>query len=666
MEKQKAEKRIRELAEKIARWNEAYYQKDAPSASDAEWDEAFRELQSLEEKFPDLRLPDSPTNRVGAAPVAAFTKVGHRAPMLSLANAMSEEELIAFDERVRKQLGRSEVVDYFCEVKFDGLSINLTYRDGLLERAATRGDGAEGEDVTLNVKTIRNVPLRLADQNPPALLEVRGEIVLPIPAFQALNREREEDGEPVFANPRNAAAGSVRQLDSRITASRDLRMFAYGLGAVEGWTTPPTQEKILNQLFDWGFQRHDHQKLCRGPEEAVEFWKHTETARENLEFDIDGVVVKVNRIDWQRELGAVSRSPRSMTAFKFPPRQAVTRLESIEVQVGRTGVLSPVAHLEPVMVHGVKVSRATLHNEDEIGRKGILIGDWVVVQRAGDVIPEVLRALEEKRTGRERPFKFPRECPGCGSKAVKDEGGVAIRCVNPRCPAKFRERVEHFVGKGGLDIAGLGKEIVAQLIAAKMVKALPDLFRVTKEQLLSLEGFKEKKAEKLLAGIAASKKPKLSKFIFGLGVRHVGERMADGLAREFGDIRALYTVELDRLLKIEDVGEVVAKSVVEFFTGRENQEEINALLEEGVKPEAPKKNSSVLNGKVFVLTGTLTTLSRQDASEMIIANGGKVTSSVSKKTDFVLAGEEAGSKLDKALELGIRVIDEKEFLSMLD
>ncbi|NUM88602.1 MAG: NAD-dependent DNA ligase LigA [Bdellovibrionales bacterium] len=658
----KPEKRIQELSRLIREWNEAYYQKDAPAVDDSVWDEAFRELLRLEEERPDLKAPDSPTQRVGAPPVAAFAKLRHRTPMLSLANAMNEDELVAFDARVRKQLGVPEV-DYFCEVKFDGLSINLTYLDGLLASAATRGDGEEGEDVTPNVKTIRNVPLRLKDPAPPALVEVRGEIVLPVESFQKLNREREEDGEAVFANPRNAAAGSVRQLDSRITASRELSLFAYGLGAADGGRARATQEESLRQAFSWGFQKHEHHRLCRGPERVAAFYREVEKARESLAFDIDGIVVKVNRLDWQEELGSVSRSPRSMVAFKFPPRQAVTRLRSIEVQVGRTGVLSPVAHLDPVMVHGVKVSRATLHNEEEIGRKDVRIGDWVVVQRAGDVIPEVLRVLAERRDGSEKSFLFPEKCPGCGGSVVKDAGGVAVRCVSPDCPARLRERVEHFVGKGGLDVAGMGKEIVAQLVERGLVKSLPDIYRLTRGDLLSLEGFKEKKADNLLRAIEVSKAPKLGRFLFALGIRHVGERMAERLAYEFGDVRKLYTATRERLLGLEDVGDVVAASIEAHFL--EHRAETDELLSLGVKPAPPGKVSGKLNGKVFVLTGTLPTLSRQEASELITGNGGKVSSSVSKKTDFVLAGSEAGSKIDKAAELGIRVIDEKEFLSML-
>ncbi|MGZ3654876.1 MAG: NAD-dependent DNA ligase LigA [Bdellovibrionota bacterium] len=662
--KQNPRTRMEELSELLHRYNDAYHREDKPLVSDAEYDALFRELETLEAQHPELKQPDSPTARVGAAPLAAFEKFTHRVPMLSIANSMDEAELVAFDERVKKQLGRTETIDYHCELKFDGLSVSLTYVDGVLETAATRGDGSVGENVTPNVRTIRNVPLRLKTKKPPALVEVRGEILFPLKAFQELNQEQEEAGEKVFANPRNAAAGSVRQLDSKITAARDLKMFAYALGAWEGGGKPKLQSEILETLFSWGFESHKFHRICHGVGAVQKYYEEIGARRDNLGFDIDGMVVKVNRLDWQDDLGFVSRSPRSMTAYKFPARQKPTRINEITVQVGRTGVLTPVANLEPVNIHGVVVARAALHNQEEIDRKDIRIGDWVLVQRAGDVIPEVVSVLLDRRTGEEKKFRLPKKCPACGTATVKIEGEVAIRCPNEECPAQNLEALEHFVAKGAMNVVGLGPSILEKLVQSGHVKRPSDLYTLKTSDLLQLEGFQERSAEKLIASIQASKDCKLSSLLFGLGIRHVGERLAASLAREYPKIESLFEVDEEKLLEVADIGEVVAKSVVEFFGKEKNREEVRRLLRLGIHPKSLSRRSDKLSGLAFVITGTLPGLSRQEATEWIEQRGGKVGSSVSKKTSYLLAGEEAGSKLDKARELGVKVISVEELRAL--
>jgi DNA ligase (NAD+) len=657
--------RIDELVLELHRLNEAYHQKDQPLVSDAEYDALFRELERLEAEHPDLKRSDSPTLRVGAAPLAAFEKITHRQPMLSIANSINEQELNAFDERVKKGLGREgEMIDYHAELKFDGLSVNLTYVNGELATAATRGDGTVGENVTPNVRTIKNVPLRLKGKKHPAVVEVRGEIMLPLKAFQELNEEQEEAGEKVFANPRNAAAGSVRQLDSKITAGRDLKLFAYALGAWEGAGKPKTQSEILETLFAWGFESHEFHQICHGVGEVQKYYEQIGARREKLEFDIDGVVVKVNRLDWQDELGFVSRSPRSMTAYKFPPRQKATKINDISVQVGRTGVLTPVANLEPVNIHGVVVGRAALHNQEEIDRKDIRVGDWVLVQRAGDVIPEVVSVILERRTGAEKKFRLPKKCPACGAETVKAEEEVAVRCPNENCPAQNLEALEHFVK--AMNIMGLGPRILEQLVSHGLVKRASDLYLVKETDLLELEGFQARSAEKLVAAIQKTKDCKLGSLLFGLGIRHVGERLAASLAREYPNLEELMEASEERLLEVEDIGEVVAKSIREFFGKARNREEVKRLLKVGIQPKSVSRQSSNLAGLQFVLTGTLPGVSRQEATEWIEQRGGKVGSSVNKKTSYLVAGEEAGSKLDKARELGVKVISLDELHALAE
>ena len=661
-----AQERISILVNKIQELNEAYYQKDQPLASDAEWDKLFRELQQLEEQYPEYKNPDSPTQRVGAAALDRFEKTAHRIPMLSISNSMDLEDLKSFDERVRKLLLTKETISYFCELKFDGLSINLTYEKGQLVSGVTRGDGLVGENITPNIRTIRNVPLKLKGNKWPDIVEIRGEIILPIPAFRALNLEQQECGEKTFANPRNAAAGSVRQLDSKITAARDLKLFAYGVGFWgDGLKRPISQHDLLKQLFAWGFESHDFYKLAHGVEEIQSFYDAISDKRENLDFDIDGVVIKVDRFDMMEELGFISRSPRGMTAYKFPPRQTKTKILDIEVQVGRTGVLCPVAILDPVNIHGVVVGRASLHNEEEIERKDIRIGDWVLVQRAGDVIPEVVGSITEKRTGKEKKFLMPSKCPSCGAPVKKLDGEVAVRCVSEECPAQNLEALEHFVSKGGMDIVGLGPRILKQLVESGLVKKNSDLFVLTEADLLTLEGFQSKSATKLIAAIHVAKNRKLSALIYALGIRHVGERLATSLARGYPNIESLMSADETALLRLEDVGETVAKSIVDFFSKRKNREEIKRLMELGIQLKAMDRRGASLEGKSFVITGTLAGVSRQEASELIQAHGGKISSSVSKNTDYLLAGEEAGSKLDKARELNVSVISWPELQQMI-
>lgn len=653
------------LVDELTRFNVAYYD-DKPLVDDASFDKLFRELEELEQKFPEWRRADSPTLRVGAPPVDSFLKYQHKAPMLSIANAMDKTEFEAFDERVKKNLGQSEgSIEYHCEVKFDGLSINLLYENGVLTRASTRGDGSTGEDVTNNIRTVRNIPLRLLGKKIPEQVEIRGEVILPIESFRALNREREIDGQPIFANPRNAAAGSVRQLDSRLTAARPLKIFAYALGDTGAWRSPSTQAGIQDQLIEWGFEDAGYHEVRRGVGEVWEFYNKMAEFRESLAFDIDGLVIKVNSLAKQEELGFVARSPRSMIAIKFPPRQEQTRLLDIKIQVGRTGVLTPVAVLEPVVVHGVRVSRAALHNQEEIERKDIRIGDHVLIQRAGDVIPELVEVIKEKRDGKEKKFKFPKQCPVCQTPVEKKEDEVAIRCPNRACPAQLQESIEHFVGKHGMDIVGLGPRIVAQLIATKKISCFSDIYRLSKEDLLELEGFQEKSATKLCQAIMASKDCSLAAFINALGIRHVGEQLAKNLARSFGSLEAIMAASEDRMLEVEDIGPSVVKSILEYFKHKETRKDIQGLFDEGVHPSTMNTQGAKLQGMIFVITGTLPSMSRQETASLIELNGGKVASSVSKKTNFVVAGEDAGSKLEKARALNISVLSESDLHALL-
>lgn len=665
----KTAERVRELTGLIHHHDFKYYVMDDPEISDSAYDLLFRELQALETEYPNLRLSNSPTVRVSGRAAEEFKKAKHRVPMLSLANALAEEEFTDFDERVHKllELDASQDIEYFAELKFDGLSMNLTYIDGELATAATRGDGENGEDVTQNVRTIRSVPLKLRTKKPPKIIEIRGEVILPLKDFEKLNEDQIKKGLKIFANPRNAAAGSMRQLDPSITASRPLTIYAYGMGYAEGYKVD-TIAAYEEQLQEWGFKVSADKKVCRNGREVLNFYRSIEEKREKLLFEIDGIVVKLNRFTDVDRAGYVSRSPRGMIAFKYPPRQETTTIEDIIVQVGRTGALTPVAIVSPTRLSGAVVRRATLHNQGEIDRKDIRIGDRVMIQRAGDVIPEVVKVITELRTGKERKFKLPKECPVCHSLVERKEGEVVARCLNRNCDAQVKERIRHLVMIDALNVEGLGEKIVEQLVDAKLVNAYADLFKLKEEQVLALEGFAEKSSLKLITSLHGARAPELYRFIFGLGIRHVGERTAKALANYFGDIEQLFTTSEEDFKAIHEIGPEVARSLFEFFQDAQNKNEVRELLK-FVSPQMPKRRkggeAGKFAGKTFVLTGTFPTLARSDATKLIEDEAGKVSSSVSKKTDYVVAGEEAGSKLDKARELGVKVIDEAELRTLL-
>ncbi|GFE57695.1 NAD-dependent DNA ligase LigA [Geobacter sp. AOG1] len=668
MENQAAAQRIQELRAEIERHNRLYYQEDRPEITDAEYDLLFRELLTLEERHPDLATPHSPTRRVGSAPLEKFAQLRHRIPMLSLENAFTEAEIAEFDERVKRFLGMAadREIEYVCEPKMDGLAVELVYENGGFTVGSTRGDGFTGEEITQNLKTVKSIPLRLATDTPPKLLETRGEVYLPLAPFQRLNTEREEAGEPPFANPRNAAAGSLRQLDSRITARRPLSIFCYAPGMVEG-TEFASQSHFLSTLATWGLPVNPLIRTVAGVKGIIDFYREMAAQRETLPYEIDGVVVKVDSFALQRELGEKSRSPRWAVAIKFPPRQAVTLVEDIVPQVGRTGVVTPVAHLRPVEVSGVMVARATLHNWEEMEKKDIRIGDTVVVERAGDVIPAVVRVMTEKRTGAERLLPIPASCPECGSEVVKIPEEVAVRCLGLSCPAQIRESIIHFASRRAMDIEGLGDRFIEQLLRLKLVRNVADLYTLTQEDFMQFERMGDKLAENLLNAIAASKERELSRFIYALGIRHVGEHTAKLLATSFGSIHNLAKASEEELLAIREVGPQVALSIRTFFHNRDNMEVVERLLAAGVTPSVTeKKVGGRFTGKTFVFTGALTRFSRDDAKKLVEDEGGHAAGSVSKKTDYVVAGEEAGSKLDKARQLGVTVLTEEEFLAMLE
>ena len=668
MKRSEAELRLRELTALIHHHDFRYYVLDDPEITDAAYDVLFRELQALEAQFPELRLPDSPTGRVGGAVLEKFGKLTHGVPMLSLANALAEEEFLEFDERVRKllELPEGKALEYYTELKFDGMSINLTYEDGVLISAATRGDGEVGEEVTQNIRTIRSLPLRLNTKTPPRRIEIRGEVVLPIAEFEKLNEDQAQKGQKLFANPRNAAAGSIRQLDPKIAASRPLTAFIYGMGKVEG-AAFATLSQYQATLREWGFQVGEHCGVARGAEEVLQFYRKIEKLRPSLPFEIDGVVVKLNRLEELDRAGFVSRSPRGMIAFKYPPRQETTTVEEILVQVGRTGALTPVAVVSAVRLGGATVRRATLHNQDEIDRKDIRIGDRVRIQRAGDVIPEVVEVVKEVRTGQEKPYVLPTHCPVCGTLAERPEGEAVTRCPNRSgCPAQVKERLRHFAMKDAMDMEGMGESTVDQLVEAGFLKRTPDFYTLQSEQLLKLEGFAEKSSQKLIEAVAATKNRELWRLIFALGIRHVGERTAKLLANHYGAIEPLLDATSEQLEEIHEIGPEVARSIREWFSDPLDRRELQDLLK-FVTPQPPKRGSGqgIFAGKTLVLTGTFPTLSRTEATRLIEEQGGKVSGSVSKKTHFVVAGEDAGSKLTKARELGVPVLDEEGLKRLL-
>jgi len=668
MNRSQALKRVTELRDLIEYHNRRYYQLDDPEISDYDYDRLMLELADLEERFPDIDRTASPTQRVGALPLEKFGTVSHLTPMLSLGNAFSEEEVSEFDERIRRLLGDKTELEFVAEPKIDGVAVNLIYEKGVFRVGATRGDGFTGEDVTQNLRTIRSLPLKMSPRDPdpvPDRIEIRGEVYLEKEAFRKLNERRVEQGESAFANPRNAAAGSLRQLDPRITAKRPLRLFCYGVGSIEGRSFT-THWDTLQSLRDWGFPTNPDIRLARDVQACVGYYRHIESIRGKLPYEIDGIVLKVNSLSLQDRLGMVSRSPRWAVAVKFAPTQATTVIEDIVIGVGRTGVLTPVAVMKPVQVGGVTVSRATLHNEDEIAKKDVRIGDTVIVQRAGDVIPEVVKVVEGRRTGKETPFRMPVTCPVCGSKVVRLEGEVAHRCIDLACPAQIRENIKHFVSRGGMDIEGLGDKIVSQLLDAGLIRDPADLYGITKEQLLDLERFAEKSADNLVAAITRSKHPPLERLLFALGIRHVGEYVAKILSRKFGSVGKIEAASQEELTAIEGIGPTIAESIYRFFHEPHNLKILRKLEQAGVRPVVEKHaTSTALAGKTFVFTGSLKGFSREKAKEIVEFHGAAATSSVSKKTDYVVAGEDPGSKYDKATSLGVAILDEEGFLKLI-
>jgi DNA ligase (NAD+) len=643
------------LREKLRHHEHLYYVLDAPEITDAEYDAMMRELQALEAAHPELITPDSPTRRVGGKPREGFVKVAHSSPMLSLDNALNEAELRDFDRRVRDLLG-DEKFRYVAELKLDGLSLAVHYRNGRMTQAITRGDGTVGEDVSENARTIRSIPLRVKASD----VEVRGEVVFNKKAFERLNDERSASGLPVFANPRNAAAGSLRVLDPTVTASRQLDYYSYFLFPV-----PATQKETLDDLKELGFKVNPNSRVCADIEALVEFCKEWEEKRDSLPLEIDGVVAKVDSVDQQRRLGWTAKAPRWAIAYKFPARQERTVVENIEVQVGRTGALTPVGHLKPVNVGGVMVSRATLHNEDEIERLGVHIGDTVLVERSGDVIPKVVRVVHEG--AHRKAFRMPRACPICGGEVVRAEGEAASRCINTNCPARLKETILHWAARGVMDIDGLGEALVDQLVDKGLVKNVTDLYELRLEDLSELERMGKKSAEKLLVNIEKSRRSPLPRLLNGLGIPFVGERTAQILAETFGDLDKMANATEEELQRAEEVGPKVSESIRRFFAERHNHSLIASLRQQGFSFQyAVKRKAGALRGQVFVLTGTLPNLSREEAKERIESAGGKVTGSVSKKTNYVVAGEEAGSKLEKARELAIPVIDEAGLLRLIE
>jgi len=662
------EKEIKKLRDAIRRHEYLYYVLNQPEISDFEFDKLMRRLQDLEREHPELVTSDSPTQRVGGQPAAEFPKVRHSVQMLSLDNTYSVEELKDFDRRVRELSGRAQV-DYVGELKLDGLSMALTYDDGSLTRAVTRGDGMEGEDVTGNVRTIRSVPLRvdptkLQAIGRPKRFEVRGEVIMTRRAFEHVNAQREAAGEPKFANPRNAAAGSMRQLDPRIVAERKLDMYLYQL-LVNGGTALPEQWKALDALAKLGFKVNPHRRLCRSFEELLAYIQEWETKRDSLEYEIDGIVVKVNDARLWAELGTTAKSPRWAVAYKYPARQATTQVVNIRAQVGRTGTLTPVADLEPVDVGGVTVSHATLHNMDEIERLGVKIGDTVLIQRAGEVIPQVVKVVKQAPDGRE--FRMPKKCPVCSGDVYRSEGEVAYRCVNTACPAKLKETLLYFAGRRAMNIDGLGDKLVDQLVDKGLVRDVAELYSLTHEQLANLERMGEKSAANLVEEIEKSKKAELARLIFALGIRFVGERTGQFLAEHFGSLDKLAKATEEELYEVEEVGPRVAESIRQFFREKRNLAVLDKLRKAGLQFEQKKvrKAEGKLAGKQFVLTGTLPTYSRDETTRLIEEAGGRVVGSVSKKTDYVVVGADPGSKLDKAKSLGVKTIDEAELLKLL-
>lgn len=661
LSREEARKRISELRRQIVYHEKKYYVDNDPQISDYEFDQLVAELRRLEEAYPEFLTPDSPTQRVGEKPVEGFPTVTHRRPMLSIDNCYDVDGLKEFDERIRKLLP-GEKIEYVCELKIDGLSMSITYLDGRYHQAVTRGDGVRGDEVTAQVKTIRSLPLAIPLKEE---VEVRGEVYLPYESFKKINREREKRGEPLFANPRNAAAGSIRLLDPREVAGRNLDIFLYYI-FIDG-KEMPSQWENLQQLKKLGFKTNPSSRLCRSLEEVIDYYREWTEKRDSLEYDVDGVVIKVNYTRQRELLGTTAKSPRWAISFKFPARQATTRIKEIIIQVGRTGALTPVAILEPVQISGTTISRCTLHNEEELKRKDIRVGDYVLLERSGDVIPHVVSVMKERRTGREKPFVWPKTCPVCHTAIYKEEGEAISRCINPSCPARIRESILHFASRRAMNIEGLGEALVDQLLDSGLIKQIPDLYHLKYEDLVKLERMGPKSARNLLDQIEESKSRELWRLIFALGIRQVGEKLAQSLARKFLDLEKLARVSQEDLMALEDVGPKVAASIVFFFRQPENLKLLERLKAAGLKfrEKTEKVGPQPLQGLSFVLTGTLSSMTRDQAKEKIESLGGSVSSSVSKKTDYLVVGEEPGSKLEKARELGVKTLDEKEFLKLI-
>lgn len=661
-------KRVRQLRDQLEHHNHRYYVLDDPEVSDAEYDRLLLELRRTEEKYPDLVTPDSPTQRVSGAPAAEFGEVRHTVPMLSIENAFTDEDVEAFDARARTRLETTRDIEYYAETKLDGLAINLRYEKGLLVQAATRGDGATGEDVTHNARTIKAIPLKLKGKAP-AVLDVRGEIFMPVAGFKAMNARALERGEKIFANPRNAAAGSLRQLDSRITASRPLDFFAYGWGVIDGWKLPERHSEIIDQFRAWGLKASPEARVVVGVAGCLDYYRNIGMRRAQLAYEIDGVVYKVNGLRFQRELGFVSRAPRWALAHKFPAHEETTTVRDVEFQVGRTGALTPVARLEPVTVSGVTVSNATLHNMDELRRKDVRIGDRVIVRRAGDVIPEIVKVIPERRPRNARIVELPPHCPVCGSEVERVEGEAVARCTGGLvCSAQRKEALLHFAARRAMDIDGLGGKLVDQLVDDGLVHSPADLYSLTLEQLSGLERMAEKSAQNILDALARSKATTLARFLFALGIRDVGEATAGALAQHFGQLNRLEAATVDGIQQVQDVGPVVAAHVHNFFNEPRNRAVIEALRKRGVtwpEQEPGRLTEGPLAGQSFVITGTLAAMSRDEARDRLVALGGKVAGSVSKKTSFVIVGADPGSKAQKAAELGVSILDENAFLKLL-
>lgn len=658
--------RINELKDLLYQYSYEYYTLDRPTVPDAEYDKLMQELLELEEQYPELITSDSPTQRVGGKPLESFDKVEHRVPMLSLGNAFNESDLRDFDRRIRQDVG--DDFSYVCELKIDGLAISLRYENGLFILGATRGDGTIGEDITTNLRTIKTIPLRLKENID---IEVRGEAFMPKSSFEALNKEREANGEELFANPRNAAAGSLRQLDPKIAAKRNLDIFVYGIGSTEGLSIQSHSDG-LDLLESMGFKTNPERRRCATVDEVIQFIEGWTERRPSLPYEIDGIVIKVDSFEQQSQLGNTAKSPRWAIAYKFPAEEVMTRLIDIELSVGRTGVVTPTAILEPVRVAGTTVKRASLHNEDLIREKDLKIGDYVIIKKAGDIIPEVVSVIEEKRTGEEQDFIMPTGCPECGSELVRLDDEVALRCINPKCHAQIREGLIHFVSRNAMNIDGLGEKVITQLFSANLIEDVADIYKLDRDELLQLERMGEKSVDNLLNAIEASKANSLEKLLFGLGIRHVGAKAAKTLAQQFETIEALQQAAMEDLININEIGEKMAESIVTYFSKAEVSQLIDELKSYGVNTiyKGPKlvnaaEIDSIFAGKTIVLTGKLEQMARNDAKKELEALGAKVTGSVSKNTDIVIAGEDAGSKLDKALELGIEVWDETRMLQEL-